>query len=473
LDALLPRLADSDAGVRSSLLDVFKSPLLPILAPSALSAFMPMIMAHLTAALTNLSTDVRLDALLLLEALAAAVPHLVAAPQHLPLLLEQYATLLSRSNRGRSVKSQALPGLLRVLGSCQCFLHSVLSTPASTASGSSSKDMPGSEGEVPAGANSSSREQQQPQQQQGGGQVQVAELLMACRCRPAASSTPPSLQQLLATHLRGPSTTQQQQGGAGKGPSGGGPGQQGSAKPPGGQQQQQQQQVGGADSQAQQQAALGLLRVVFSCWAEASPRTLSSAPEAEHAAVLLACLDCGLALLPLVAPAAVAGGTPTPGAASAGGSSSSTGSSNAAGSQAVLLRGAADAVLPALLPVFPCQPAQLQPLSPSLQQQLARFNVLGLQLLTSLAVALANGSSSSSSSSGGGGVRHGAGSGQQQAAAQAALELPQVVVGVMTGGWRLGVPRSCVGCLLVTYVYHSARWAAMASPRVCRSGAAC
>lgn len=71
---------------------------------------MPLLLAHVSAALTNLSADVRLDALSVLEAVTEAAPGLMAQSGVLGAALGHYGGLLSRANRGKSVKSQALAG---------------------------------------------------------------------------------------------------------------------------------------------------------------------------------------------------------------------------------------------------------------------------------------------------------------------------------------------------------------------------
>lgn len=97
--------------MRTALLTTLRSAVLPALGPSALSPFMPLLMAHVSAALTNLSADVRFDALSVLEAVTESAPQLMAQQQQLGAALAHYSGLLSRANRGKSVKSQALTGV--------------------------------------------------------------------------------------------------------------------------------------------------------------------------------------------------------------------------------------------------------------------------------------------------------------------------------------------------------------------------
>jgi hypothetical protein len=108
LEALAPRLSDGEASVRTTLLTTLRCAVLPALGPASLSPFMPLLLAHVSAALTNLSADVRFDALAVLEAVTEAAPQLMAA--QLGVGLAHYTGLLSRANRGKSIKSQALSG---------------------------------------------------------------------------------------------------------------------------------------------------------------------------------------------------------------------------------------------------------------------------------------------------------------------------------------------------------------------------
>lgn len=96
--------------MRAALLTTLRTAVLPALGPSALSPFMPLLMAHVSAALTNLSADVRFDALAVLGAVTEAAPQLMGQQQQLGAALAHYSGLLSRANRGKSVKSQALTG---------------------------------------------------------------------------------------------------------------------------------------------------------------------------------------------------------------------------------------------------------------------------------------------------------------------------------------------------------------------------
>lgn len=120
LDSLAPRLSDGEASVRTALLTTLRSAVLPALGPSALSPFMPLVMAHVSAALTNLSADVRYDALSVLEVVTESAPQLMGQQQQLGAALAHYGGLLSRANRGKSVKSQALTG------AAVCILASAL-----------------------------------------------------------------------------------------------------------------------------------------------------------------------------------------------------------------------------------------------------------------------------------------------------------------------------------------------------------
>ena len=59
VEALAEHVADADASVRTSLRDLLKSVVLPGLGPAALAPFLPLIMAHITSAMTHLAEAVR------------------------------------------------------------------------------------------------------------------------------------------------------------------------------------------------------------------------------------------------------------------------------------------------------------------------------------------------------------------------------------------------------------------------------
>eukprot|EP00775_Hariotina_reticulata_P010124 gene10124-10282_t len=115
LEALATRVSDGEQQVRTALVPLLRTAALPAVGPTALQPFLPMFLAHLSAALTHLSADVRLDALAVLEALTEAAPALLAADANLLAVLKHYTGLLSRANRGKSVKQTILHSQAAVL----------------------------------------------------------------------------------------------------------------------------------------------------------------------------------------------------------------------------------------------------------------------------------------------------------------------------------------------------------------------
>lgn len=67
--SVVPRIADTDASVRTALQGLLRDTVVPVLDGAVLQPFMPVIMAHVCAAMTHLSLDVRNDALLFLDIL--------------------------------------------------------------------------------------------------------------------------------------------------------------------------------------------------------------------------------------------------------------------------------------------------------------------------------------------------------------------------------------------------------------------
>ena len=59
MDAAAERVGDGDALVRAALQDLLKTRLLPGLGPTGVAPFVPLLMAHVCAALTHLSAPVR------------------------------------------------------------------------------------------------------------------------------------------------------------------------------------------------------------------------------------------------------------------------------------------------------------------------------------------------------------------------------------------------------------------------------
>lgn len=154
LDSLAPRVSDGDEGVRAALLAVMRGPVSAALGPEGLAPFAPLLLAHASAALSHLSADVRLDALGVLEALAVSAPRaIVREPVALSGLLRHYCGLLGRAHRGKSVRSQALAGLLRVLSSLERLLAAAQPPASTLGSGGNSGGSGGTtDGPVPAPA---------------------------------------------------------------------------------------------------------------------------------------------------------------------------------------------------------------------------------------------------------------------------------------------------------------------------------
>ena len=59
MEKLAEHLADSDAAVRAALRDLWRDVVLPGLGPAGLAPFLPLVMAHVTSAMTHLSAAVR------------------------------------------------------------------------------------------------------------------------------------------------------------------------------------------------------------------------------------------------------------------------------------------------------------------------------------------------------------------------------------------------------------------------------
>lgn len=360
LEALATRISDGEQPVRTALLSLFRTAALPAVGPVVLSPFLPMLMAHLSAALTHLSADVRLDALAVLETITEAAPQLMSADQQLQAALAHYTGLLSRSNRGKSVKSQALSGLLKILSSLERFLTTATAAAAKTKDG-------GAVAAAGKGASNCTSTGEAAAAQAAHGSANAP--LFAFRAAvPAYTLQLPAGQELLQLYTSSNSNHQQHQ----------------------------QQQQAAADTSAAQAAAtvpaavslqdqsLQLLSVLFDCWSEAAPASLSVAPEHESATVLVHILACTYLLLAHLSPVSHL----TAAAAAAGGRSSSTLCPGFATScdQAVWTSQAAAAVLPKLLKVFPV-PAPSAAVSLQTQEQLQRFNLLSIQILTGFVAA--------------------------------------------------------------------------------------
>jgi hypothetical protein len=144
-----------------------------------------------------------------------------------------------------------------------------------------------------------------------------------------------------------------------------------------------------ASSRPLEQQVLNLLEVLFDCWSEAAPGSLSTAPETESAQVLVHMLSSTQAIMTHFSPTAVTAAAAEPG----NGSSSSFSALQSAGSsgaicpgfdtrrdQVAWLQQAAGIVLPRLTKAFPVTPPATQGLGVGLFDLLQRFNLLAMQL---------------------------------------------------------------------------------------------
>ena len=59
VEKLAERMADTDAGARAALRDLLKDVVLPRLGAGGLAPFLPLLMAHITSAMTHLTAAVR------------------------------------------------------------------------------------------------------------------------------------------------------------------------------------------------------------------------------------------------------------------------------------------------------------------------------------------------------------------------------------------------------------------------------
>ena len=304
METAAARVADADAGVRSALRDLLRGTLLPALGPAALAPYVPLLMAHVCAAMTHLAEPIRCvasaasamalpvrweaakalraqvasaaavgrgqrlglrnptsflltpplppllssrrsaDALGFLELLMATRPDLVASPAFLAPVLHHFGDLLSKGSRGRSIKAGSLASLHGVAAALERFLSRAVAALAAQAGGG------GGDGGSLAASEQRGREQQ---------------VLAWRRCLwpPAAggAAPPPALAAAAA----------EGSGGGGGGGGEGGP---------------------GDSADAAQAAAAALLGHLLDCWAEAGPSQLAEAPELVAAQSLTAILRC-------------------------------------------------------------------------------------------------------------------------------------------------------------------------------------
>ncbi|GBF93242.1 hypothetical protein Rsub_05974 [Raphidocelis subcapitata] len=399
LERAAARLSDGDGGVRDALLAMLRGAALPALGPAVLAPFLPMLMAHLEAAMTHLEGAVRLDALRALEALSEASPASFAPPASglLAPVLCHFATLLSPAHRGRSVKAQALAGLARVVASLRRFLEAVLpDRPADAGSGGGGGSRAGGEGDAAAAvAPLMAHRCEWAPRPEALGPAQLLAIYTApvpgqraqhgqqAQAQAQLQKRPPQQQQQQPKppkavskkrklHIE-PGTAQDELGPPAKAAPGPGP-----AAPPAAAAAAAAAAapavLRGAGLAAAQEAALQVIAALASCWRECAPATLSTAPEQEAAQALVDILRCasallrGLSMLP---------GDPGLAADGAGAG---------AARRAELAGAAAAALLPALVPSFPATAPGARPTA-AVAELVASFNVCGAQLLGSFMAA--------------------------------------------------------------------------------------
>ncbi|KAL4439859.1 hypothetical protein ABPG75_002860 [Micractinium tetrahymenae] len=258
METAAERITDGDKAVRAALRELLSGTLLPALGPAALAPFVPLMMAHVCAAMTHLAEPIRADALGFLELLMGARPDLVAAGFLAP-VLQHFSDLLSKGSRGRSIKAGSLASLHGVVQSLERFLSTAIAALAGTGSG-----------DCKAGAAGAA--QQQPQEQQQQRQQQQAEaVLMWRRSQWAPAGGGAGSGAALAAAAA-----------EGSGGEAAGSGTAGSLPP------------GGAAGAA---AAAALLGHLLDCWSEAGPSQLAESPDLVAAQCLTAILrSCDLLL---------------------------------------------------------------------------------------------------------------------------------------------------------------------------------
>ena len=139
LATLAARVADPDAAARSALLALWDEGVAPHVSEPQLAPFVPLLMAHTTAAATDLAVDVRLDALRFLERLMAACPR-VAAARYAGVLLRLFAGAVAPDQRARTLKARSLATLAATITHLRHVLTGLL-----TEQHDGSADTPGSE----------------------------------------------------------------------------------------------------------------------------------------------------------------------------------------------------------------------------------------------------------------------------------------------------------------------------------------
>ncbi|PNH00248.1 Testis-expressed sequence 10 protein, partial [Tetrabaena socialis] len=153
LGTLSERVVDGDSGVRSATRALLHDRVLPLLGPDTLRPFMPVVMAHVCGAMTHLSLDVRNDALLFLDVMMDHAPRLIVDGFLAP-CLAHFCDLFSASHRGRSIRSQSLSTLTKLLTSLTTFLRRAF--PDASAAASAAPAAPASAASASAPAASAS-----------------------------------------------------------------------------------------------------------------------------------------------------------------------------------------------------------------------------------------------------------------------------------------------------------------------------
>lgn len=120
VEALAERMADSEAHVRKAMNDVFEHTVLSNVDEKAMAPFLPLLVAHIAAAMTDIHRSVRLAALPVVEMLVRhSASNLVrfATP-----FLEQYNDMLTRGYRAKSVSAQNVESILKTCKSLDVFV---------------------------------------------------------------------------------------------------------------------------------------------------------------------------------------------------------------------------------------------------------------------------------------------------------------------------------------------------------------
>ncbi|PRW33261.1 Testis-expressed sequence 10 [Chlorella sorokiniana] len=146
MEAAAERISDGEAAVRTALRELLSSTLFPALGPASLAPFVPLLMAHICAAMTHLAEPIRADALGFLELLMGCRPDLVASSSaSLAPVLQHFGDLLSKGSRGRSIKAGSLASLHGVVLSLERFLSkamTALEAPSSSSGGNAAPAEP-------------------------------------------------------------------------------------------------------------------------------------------------------------------------------------------------------------------------------------------------------------------------------------------------------------------------------------------